>query len=223
MMLTDPPPTRGEWVTARGIDMLDELGLALFECQFALRNMRIDVGLTLDELQRDLRRAQDSARLAFEAASLLHQGAQLSSSWTDYPSRPKAIVARHRVAVDYGAPQAIPDASTAQRCEESLLRPVPRQRPSAPGRRCANTSEPGGTPCRRRPARIGPDVFATHCPDHLDAAERRLFDDHLREMAAIIVKAQRQEFARICEEWLSRRRGVRHWLEQAVGLDDGPP
>lgn len=63
--------------------MLDELTGALMECQFALRTMRVDVGLTLDELERDLRRARESARLAYEAASLLHQGADLADSWTD--------------------------------------------------------------------------------------------------------------------------------------------
>ncbi|WP_181029264.1 hypothetical protein [Mycobacterium kansasii] len=225
-MHPDLPPVRPDWVTARGLKLLDELVGTLQECQLALRSMRVDVALTLDDLERDLRRARESASLAYGAASLLHQGAELARGWTDLPSRPKAIYARHRVAVDYGASRRAPAVATADRYEKTLRQTDEQQmtaareaQPSAlaTGRRCRTYLEYERKPCRRRVVRTGPDEFADHCPDHLDDDELKLYERHRRDAAKIVAQAQRDEFRRIADEWIAARLGPRTWVEQVVG------
>ncbi len=210
MMHPDTPPVRREWVTKRGLEMLDELVGALQECQLALRAIRVDVGLTLDELERDLQTARESARSAFSAASLLAQDADLAASWSDYPSRPKAIHARHRVAVEYGAPRKIPATPAADQYEEVLretyeyMLQQARESQPAPARanrRCGHPTLDGKF-CRRRLARIRPNEFASHCPDHLEDSERELYERKRLQAASAIAQAQRAEFRRIADEWV---------------------
>lgn len=196
--------------------MLDQLGVALVECVLALHSMRLDVGITLDELERDLRRAQESARVAFGAASLVDQGADLAGSWTDYPSRPKAIFARHRVAFDHGAERKLPAVSAAERLEQAVARsPRTDSDPFTPLKRCGH-STPDGTACRRRVVCVGEGAFADHCVDHLNDLERRLSDDHRRAMVAVVVKAQRDEITRIAAGWLVHRRRLHEWLNHLI-------
>lgn len=224
MMHADTPPVRREWVTKRGLKMLDELVGALQETQLALRSMRVDVGLTLDDLERDLRSARESARLAYAAASLVSQDAELAASWSDYPSRPKAVLARHRVAVDYGASAKVPAMPAADRYGETLResyeRMLQQARESQPeqagaSRRCGHPTV-DGKPCRRRVARIRPNEFADHCSDHLDDSERDLYERHSRQAASAIAQAQREEFRRIADEWISARHGLRSWVERVA-------
>ncbi|XCI63721.1 hypothetical protein MPNTM1_04898 [Mycolicibacterium parafortuitum] len=224
-MHPDSPPVRNEWVTTRGLELLNELVGALQECQLALRTMRVDVGLTLDELERDLRRARETASSAYGAASLLHQNADLARGWSEYPSRPRAIHARHRVAVEYGAPRKVPAEPTADRYEETLRQAyeqtinaarADQPRTSGPGRRCGTYLEDEGRACRRRVVRTGQDEFANHCPDHLDDAQRELYKRHQQEAARTVAQAQREEFRRIADEWIARRLGPRSWVEQVI-------
>lgn len=224
MMHADTPPVRREWVTKRGLEMLDELVGVLQESQLALRAMRVDVGLTLDELERDLQTARESARLAFGAASLLAQDADLAASWSDYPSRPKAIHARHRVAVEYGAPRKIPATPGADQYEEvfretyEFMLQQAREAQPAPARanrRCGHTTLDGKF-CRRRLARIRPNEFASHCPDHLEDSERELYERERLQAASAIAQAQREESRRIADEWISARHGLRSWVERVV-------
>lgn len=224
MMHADTPPVRREWVTKRGLQMLDELVGALQETQLALRSMRVDVGLTLDDLEWDLRAARESARLAHAAASLVSQGAELAASWSDYPSRPKAVLARHRVAVDYGASAKVPATPAADQdgevLRESYERMLQQAResqltPARATRRCGHPTLDGKT-CRRRLARIRPNEFASHCPDHRDDSERELCERHRRQTAIAVAQAQREEFRRIADEWISARHGVRSWVERVV-------
>lgn len=223
-MHADTPPVRREWVTKRGLKMLDELVGVLQESQLALRAMRVDVGLTLDELERDLRTARESARSAFAAASLLAQDADLAASWSDYPSRPKAIHARHRVAVEYGAPRKVPATPAADQYEamlrESYERSLQQAResqpePTRPNRRCRHP-QANGELCRKRLARISANEFASHCPEHLDDSERELCERHLRQTANAIAEAHRDEFRRIADEWIAERHGLRSWVERVV-------
>lgn len=224
MMLSDLPPNRREWATSRGVHLLDELVGALQECQLALRSLRVDVGLTLDDLERDLGRARDSATLAYGAASLLYQGAELADSWSDRPPRPKAVLVRHRVAVDHGAPPRVAPVPAADRYEETLresyeqmLRQAPSSSSQPPtGRRCGMYSEHEDRACRRRVARIGQNEFAKHCPDHLDDGERELHERHRLEAAKKVVLAQRDEFRRIADNWLLQRRGPQSWVEEVI-------
>ena len=222
MMHADMPPVRREWVTKRGLQMLDELVGALQETQLALRSMRVDVGLTLDDLERDLRAARESARLAYAAASLVSQGAELAASWSDYPSRPKAVLARHRVAVDYGASAKVPATPAADQYGETLRESYERMllqaresQPARASRRCGHPTLDGKS-CRRRLARIGPSEFASHCPDHLEDRERELCEHHSRHAASAVAQAQREEFRRIADEWISARHGLRSWVERVV-------
>lgn len=224
MMHADTPPVRREWVTKRGLEMLDELVGALQEGQLALRSMRVDVGLTLDELERDLRAARESARSAYGAASLLSQGAELTASWSDCPSRPKAVHARHRAAVDHGAPRKVPAAPAADLYEEMLRESYERMlqqgRESQPeqtaaNRRCGHPKLDGKL-CRGRLVRISPNEFASHCPDHLEVTERELYERHRRQAASRIAQAQREEFHRIADEWIAERHGIRSWSERVV-------
>lgn len=224
MMHPDSPPDRRDWATSRGLDLLDELVGALQECQLALRSMRADVGLTLDELERDLRKTRDSATLAYGAASLLYQGAELADSRTDYPSRPKAVHVRHRVAVDHGAPPKVPAVSTADRYEEVLRESyeqmLRQSRGSSglprAGKRCGTYLEYEGRPCRRRVARTGPGEFADHCPDHMDDNEFESYERNRLAAAEKVAQAQRDEFRRIADEWRAQRTGPRRWVEQVI-------
>lgn len=224
-MHSDLPSVRRDWVTLRGLDLLDELVGALQECQLALRSVRADVGLTLDELERDLRKARGSATLAYGAASLLHQGAELADSWINYPSRPKAVHVRHRIAVDHGAPPKVPTVSTADRYEEVLresYEQVLRQSrgsssglPRA-GKRCGTHLEYEARSCRRRVARTGPNEFADHCLDHMDDKEFELYERNRLAAAEKVVQAQRDECRRIADEWRAQRTGPRAWVDEVV-------
>lgn len=205
--------------------MLDELVGALQECQLALRSMRADVGLTLDELERDLRKTRESATLAYGAASLLHQGAELADSWTNYSSRPKAVHVRHRVAVDHGAQPKVPAISTADRYEEVLresYEQMLRQSqgsssgPPRAGKRCGTYLEYERRSCRRRVARTGPNDFADHCPDHMDDNEFEMYERNRLAAAYKVVQAQREEFRRIADEWRAQRTGPRSWVDQVI-------
>ncbi|WP_370500239.1 hypothetical protein NWT09_31455 [Mycolicibacterium sp. jd] len=224
-MVVDHPP--GEWATDRGVEILDELCLALLECRLVLRNVQSDVGLTLDELDRDLGAAQYSARLAHSAAVLLSEGAAMVESWSRYPARPKAVHARHQVAVERGAARISPAKSTADRYEEILRRPDVTGRPGAPasGRRCATYLKQAGKPCRRRRVRIDPDELADHCVYHLNAMERHRYERYLKDLESskhVAVQENSTKMATLAAEWTDQRRKLHSWFRAAIGAGEGP-
>lgn len=219
-MCADHPP--GEWATDRGIEILDELCLALLECRLVLRNVQSDVGLTLDELDRDLGTAQYSARLAHSAAVLLSEGAAMVESWSRYPARPKAVHARHQVAVERGAARISPAKSTADRYEEILRRPDAPGPPAAPasGRRCATYLKQEGKPCRRRRVRIDPDELADHCVYHLNALEAHRYERYLKELESgrhAAAQARSAKMSSLAAEWIDQRRKLHSWVRAAIG------
>ncbi|MEE6166332.1 MULTISPECIES: hypothetical protein [unclassified Mycolicibacterium] len=224
-MVADPPA--GEWATARGIEILDELCLTLLECRVVLRNVQSDVGLTLDELDRDLGSAQYSARLAHSAAVLLCEGAAMVESWSRYPARPKAVHARHQVAVERGAVQISPTKPTADRYEEILRRPDGAAAPAAPpsGRRCATYLKQAGKPCRRRRVRIDSDELADHCVYHLNAMERHRYERYLKELESLRQTARQShstKMSTIAAEWIDQRRKLHGWFRAAIGVGEEP-
>jgi hypothetical protein len=142
------PAAAREWTTEHGLEILNEVCLALLECRLVLNGVKPHLALTLDDLDRDLRALQQSAREAYEAAFLLKMDAQLVAGWSTHPARPRAVRVRHGFAVQGGAPLVIAEPSSADRIEITLERlrssnPVP---PSA-GRRCAAYLKSAGRPC----------------------------------------------------------------------------
>jgi hypothetical protein len=158
--------------TPLGLGILDEMCIALLECLIAAEAVQFEAGLNLDELLAALCAIQQPARSAFRAASLLHQGAALTESWSASRSRPKAIFARHRAAVRQGARPSRPLEPTASRFNEALdanntvddARCVAGTEPQCAGPAGRTTED-----CTTAAVYLGSGEFAAHCYAHLTA------------------------------------------------------
>ena len=96
------------------LEILDEMVAVLDECGAVLLMLSDEAALNLDELGEVVDVARGEAINAFGAASLLNRHADLSESWTDDLSRPRAIYARHSKAVRSGAARVKPAVPTAR-------------------------------------------------------------------------------------------------------------
>lgn len=212
--------TREEYATPDGLELLDQLCTTLLECTLIATVVQDDVDLNLDELITGLGEAQYSARSAFEAASLLHQRADLDSSWTQNRSRPKAIFARHYAAVDAGAIERLPLQPSASLFETMLHGGIELDtRPPAASRpRCASSTKMD-TPCRNSAVYLGAGFTAQHCYTHLTPIERKRFDDHQQAVAIEkkrILDGMAERISRAADlvgtNWRRRRSSEDRWL-----------
>lgn len=213
-------------MTPLGMNILDELCVALLECLLAVQGAQEHVGLNLDELRAALTAAQRPAWSAYRAASLLHQGAALEPSWSAAPSRPKAIFARHQSAVGKGARSLAPFDPSPSRFHASLqgdagvdrVQDIVGARPT-----CAAQVSKANSRCKNAAIYLGSATFARHCYAHLTEAERRHLQRYQREMARDQHELSKQTNEKIWRatdlvlaEWLGRRSAPCRWLDDGA-------
>lgn len=109
-----------EQVSDLALELLDEVHIRMMECRLVLKALTEEADLNFDELDRDLHAAQQSARRAYEAGSVVHQGAQLEPRRGGDWSRPEEIFARHHAAVRAGAARVDPTSAMGDCLERSL-------------------------------------------------------------------------------------------------------
>jgi hypothetical protein len=174
-----PRPTDcGEYLAAHAMELLDELGLRLFECRAVVDALASQLDLNFDEFLGALGTVEWLARQAFQAASLLHQGAQLEAARGRTPSRPKVIFARHNAAVARGAARIEPLRSSVEEMSLALWVLASFDSPAdASGARpiCAPTNRTTGRPCTTPAIYIGNGQFGPHCYTHSTPDQRDQF------------------------------------------------
>jgi hypothetical protein len=213
-------------VTPLGLDILDELCVALTECLLAAQGAQDQIGLNLEELLEALSAVQRPAWSAYRAASLLHQGAALDRSWSPHLSRPKAIFARHQAAVRQGARPIAPRDPSPARLHDTIgadacldrTQDISDVRP-----RCAAHVAKTADRCKNSAIYLGSAVFAQHCYAHLTATERRLFRRHQSDVARqqhALAEQMNERLSRATDlvfaEWLERRASSSRWVDDDV-------
>ena len=109
-----------EYVSEIALELLDEVHIRMMECRLVLKALTDEADLNFAELDRDLHAAQQSARRAYEAGSVVHQGARLDARPGSDWSRPNEIFARHEAAVRAGAARVDPTSAMGDCLERSL-------------------------------------------------------------------------------------------------------
>lgn len=184
------------------------------ESRLALQALAGEADLNFDELDGDLQAVQGSAREAFEAASLVHQGAPLDAPWAGGPSRPRAIFARHSAAVRQGAHKVTPSSTLAGQLERSLWQlPIRAEAEDAPDRpKCTATVRSTGDNCVSAAIHLGGGVFGTQCYSHASTAEREQYKIHHKALNnershahAALLDRQREAGVTVIEIWLQHR------------------
>jgi hypothetical protein len=213
-----------EYVSGIAVDILDELRIRVMECRLVLQALTDEANLNLDELDRDLQAAQQGARVAYQAASLVHQGARLDARWGTGWSRPKAIFARHGAAVRDGATKINPKRTFGDRLERSMWQlPGPDRVEDTMGVRpqCSGVVRATRLQCNVSAIYLGSGLFGAHCYSHATPPER----DQYRQHNDSIVAAQSNSLDRqhelrrgvgetITERWLQHRESRRQLVEQ---------
>lgn len=202
--------------------LLDELRVCLLECQLVLEVLVDEADLNLDELSAELFSVAQPARLAYGAASLLEQGAELNESWSAGPSRPKAIFARHSAAARAGALRVSPTERMIDRVERQLRqspRPDAHQLGGGPRPRCTSITARTNEPCDNPAIYLGSGSFAAHCYSHSTRTEREQYRHHQEALSRAIEDAwaERRNLMRlaggaVAADWLQRRDAGRPWL-----------
>lgn len=210
---------RKEWASPMALEILDEMVAVLDECGAVLLMLSDEAALNLDELGEVVDVARGEAVNAFGAASLLNQCAKLSESWTDDLSRPRAIYARHSKAVRSGAVRVKPAVPTVRfpMAEEAIEHVLDAheqfsetgvERPT-----CSAFAKSKGRRCTKPAAWMGPNEFLSHCYGHLDADERRQYDERRDRQAeqerlhrVEVVARLHEEGRMVAAEWVERRR-----------------
>lgn len=161
----------------------------LDECGAVLLALTEEVTPNLDELSQIVDLARSDAVGAFKAASLLYFNAELSESWTDKWSRPRAIFARHSEAVSDGATRIRPATPTSRiNPAESFQRELSDAERSRSGGQferpqCSATAKSTGRACSRSALALGPSEFLAHCYGHLEQEERAQYDSYQYQLA----------------------------------------
>lgn len=213
-----------EYVSGLALELLDELRIAMMECRLVLTALPDEADLNFDELECELYTAQQSARRAYQAASLVHQGVQLDPRWGSDWSRPKAIFARHSAAVRNGAPRVDPKVAVGDRMERALWQlPATDSVDQGPAVRptCTGTVRTTKRRCTVSAVYLGSGLFGAHCYSHATPAERDQYRAHRDSVSAQestsytdLLERQRGVGQRISERWLKLRARRQQWIDE---------
>lgn len=178
MTLVDDRQGASDSASALGVALLGQLVRHLDEAQHIVEFVAGQADLNLIEVSGALVQAANEANQAFQAACILRRGAELDAAWTNNPSRPKAVFARHRAAIAAGA---IPvDPAPAPMLIRSTPSPAtPDQRPFKPRAssrpQCGHPTKSGGR-CAKIVVVLEDGVLASGCEIHLPASERPSYE-----------------------------------------------
>lgn len=218
------PTLAPESVSSFALEVLDELRMRMLECLLVLQALPEEADLNFDEIENDIHTVQRGARNAYEAASLVHQGAALGERWGANVSRPKAIFARHNAAVRGGARQIKPMRALSDRVERHLWQlPAVDATQNVTGARpkCSGMVRSTGDPCASSAIYLGSGMFGAHCYSHASVAERDRYRVHHEEVAARqcdsreeLLEHQRSIGHKITAHWIAQRGQRMRWVEQ---------
>ena len=212
-----------EYVSGLALELLDELRIKMMECRLVLKALPDEADMNFDELEHDLHIAQEAAHQAYDAASVVHQGARLDPRWGNGWSRPKAIFARHDAAVRDGALRIDPKFGLGDRLERVLWQlstsecvdHVPDVRS-----KCTGTVRATKRPCRASAIYLGSGLFGAHCYSHATAAERDQYRKHQDSVGASqsdaytdLLGRQRDVGEQLSVQWLQHRDTRRQWVD----------
>lgn len=215
-----------EYVSGIALEVLDELRIKMIECRLVLQALPEEADLNLDELEWALQAAHAGACQAYEAASLVHQGAQLDERWGSGWSRPKAVFARHGAAVRGGAPAVAPKPALGDRLGSLLWQspPVDRSIDIVGARpKCAGTIRSTGEICTSSAIYLGAGIFGPHCYSHATREERERYRVHHDAESRVETDAyaelesrQRGVGEALTERWLELRPDTARWVNELI-------
>ncbi|CPT40594.1 Uncharacterised protein [Mycobacteroides abscessus subsp. abscessus] len=121
MFETDPNFAPDETVSSLALDVIYELRMKMLECLLVMQTLPEQADLNFADMANDILVAHRSSLETYQAASIVHQDAELDERWGNGLSRPKAIFARHNAAVRRGAIKVTPAQALCDRLETTSL------------------------------------------------------------------------------------------------------
>ncbi|WP_096498557.1 hypothetical protein [Mycobacteroides stephanolepidis] len=226
MFETDSDFYPDETVTSLAIEVIDELRMKMLECLLVVQTLPDGADLNFADLANDILAAHRSTLEAYQAASIVHQGAELDDRWGNGLSRPKAIFARHNAAVRRGATKVTPMPALCDRLERHLYQlPRPDRTQTVAGQRpkCSAIVKTTGEDCTNSATYLGSGMFGAHCYSHATPAEREQYRIHHEENDARQARShndlrdlQRAVGEKIVAHWISTREQRTQWMHSVV-------
>ncbi|WP_134144685.1 hypothetical protein [Mycobacteroides salmoniphilum] len=226
MFETDLDDDVVESVSSLALDVIDELRMKMLECLLVLQTLPEEADLNFADLANDILAAHRSTLETYQAASIVHQGAELDEPWGNSLSRPKAIFARHNAAVRRGATKVLPVAALSDRLERYLYHlPRPDRTQTVAGQRpkCCGVVKTTGEDCTNSAIYLGSGMFGAHCYSHATPTERDQYRVHHEANDARQARShedlrslQRAVGAEIAAHWISNRPQRIEWVDRIV-------
>lgn len=216
MTITDDAAELGaDTATPLGVALLGQLVRHLVEATHVLRFISVEVDLNLEEASSALVQASVEVNHAFEASTLLLQGAVLDENWSRKASRPKAVFARHNAAVAAGAtrmyPDHVPMLVHRERCPVTDDQ-FPSKPPQASRPMCGHMAKTTGKPCGNHVVVLEEGVLASGCARHLPDVEKPSYQrqkDQTEALLKVAAEHDRAETVRTMTDatalWLRRQ------------------
>ncbi|EIT89203.1 hypothetical protein [Mycobacteroides abscessus] len=226
MFETDSELDPAETVSSLALDVIDELRMKMLECLLVVQTLPDEADLNFTDLANDILAAHRSTLEAYQAASIVHQGAELDERWGNSLSRPKAVFARHNAAVRHGATKVTPMPALCDRLERHLYQlPRPDRTQTIVGQRprCSGVVKSTGEDCTNSAIYLGSGMFGAHCYLHATSTEREQYRVHHEENDARQARThhdlrnlQRAVGEKIAAHWISTREQRTQWVEAVV-------
>ncbi|WP_016888827.1 hypothetical protein [Mycobacteroides abscessus] len=226
MFETDSDFDPDETVSSLALDVIDELRMKMLECLLVLQTLPAEADLNFADLANDVLAAHRSTLEAYQAASIVHQGAELDERWGNGLSRPKAIFARHNAAVRHGATKVTAMPALCDRLERHLYQlPRPDRTQAVAGARpkCSAMAKSTGEDCTNSAIYLGSGMFGAHCYSHATPTEREQYRVHHEQNDARQARShadlrnlQRAVGEKIAAHWISTREQRAQWVNDIV-------
>ncbi|AWG65087.1 hypothetical protein [Mycobacteroides abscessus] len=226
MFETDSDFDPDETVSSLALAVIDELRMRMLECLLVLQTLPEEADLNFADLANDVLAAHRGSLEAYQAASIVHQGAELDERWGHGLSRPKAIFARHNAAVRGGATKVAPMPALCDRLERHLYQlPRPDRTQTVAGQRpkCSGVVKSTAEDCTSSAIYLGSGMFGAHCYSHASPSEREQYRVHHEENDARQARShndlrslQRAAGEKIVTHWISTREQRTQWIEALI-------
>lgn len=226
MFETDSDFYPDETVTSLAIEVIDELRMKMLECLLVVQTLPDTADLNFTDLANDILAAHRSTLETYQAASIVHQGAELDERWGNGLSRPKAIFARHNAAVRRGATKVTPAPALCDRLERHLYQlPRPDRTQTVAGQRpkCSALVKSTGEDCTNSAIYLGSGIFGAHCYSHATPEEREQYRVHHEKNDARQARShndlrdlQRAVGEKISAHWISTREHRIQWVNDIM-------
>ncbi|AKP56670.1 hypothetical protein [Mycobacteroides abscessus] len=226
MFGTDPEIDDIESVSSLALEVIDELRMKMLECLLVVQTLPEEADLNFVDLANDILAAHRSTLETYQAASIVHQGAELEDRWGNSLSRPKAIFARHNAAVRRGATKVAPMPSLCDRLERHLYQlPRPDRTQTVAGQRpkCSAVVKSTGEDCTNSAIYLGSGMFGAHCYLHATSEEREQYRLHHEQNDARQTRShadlrnlQRAVGKSIAADWVSTSEQRAQWVSDVV-------